>query len=70
MIMFITITIFSIIGQTDKRFVELKVRCNAVCCIIYGDNPPPHPAANSHTAAWRQSIQRGMHNEHENDKTA
>ena len=70
MILFITITIFSIIGQTDNHFEELMLRCNAVCCLPYGDNPPPHPIANSQTAERRQSIQRGMHNEQENDKAA
>ncbi len=68
--MIITVTTISIIGQTNNYSITIMIHCTVECHPIHGDNPPPHPAANSHTAAWRQSIQRGMHNEHENDKTA
>ena len=68
--MIITITTISIIGQTDNYSIMIVFHCTVEYYLIHGENPPPPPAVNSQTAARRQSIQRGMHNEQENDKAA
>ena len=63
--MIITVTTISIIDQTDNYYITIILHCTVECHPIHGDNPPPHPAVNSQTAARRQSIQRGMHDEQE-----
>lgn len=70
MILVITITINAILGQADSHALELTLQGHVACCLFHGDHYPPHPAANGLIAAQLQSIQRGMHNEQEDDKAA
>jgi hypothetical protein len=68
MILVITVTIISLIGQADSHSMELTLQGYVACCLFHGDHHRPHPAATRVMPAQRQSIQRGMHNEHENKK--
>ena len=70
MILVITVTIISIISQADSHSMELTLQGHVACWLFHGDHHPPHPAANRLMAAQLQSIQRGMHNEQEDDKAA
>ena len=70
MIWVITVTIISIIGQADSHSMELTLHGHVACCLFHGDHHPPHPAANRLMTAQRQSIQRGIHNEQQDEKAA
>ena len=70
MILFITIRINAIIDRIGNNTLELTIQGHVACCLFHGDHHPPYPVANRLMATQWQSIQRGMHNEHENDKAA